>query len=494
MTIVNLLLPALWQTLYMVFIASLISAVIGIPLGLLLFTTRKQGIIENLWINRTLGIVVNAVRSIPFIILLVAIIPLTRFIIGTTIGTAAAIVPLTLGAIPFIARIVENALVEVPYGLTEAGLSMGAKPRQIMWKILFPEALPSIINGLTVTIVAIVSFSAMAGAVGGGGLGDLGIRYGYQRFDVGVMLATVAVLIVLVQIIQMIGDYFAKLCNKNITSHKSKWNKWWTLFGVLGLCVIFITPNIVEDVESHTQNDITLGCIAGPETQLMQTVAKVAKQRYGLNVKLVEFSDYTMPNTALNDGDIDANYFQHIPYLDAQIKARDYKIAAIGKGFIYPMGLYSKKITSLQQLPDNAKIGIPNDPSNEARALLLLQKAKLITLRKGVGVNATPHDIISNPKHLQLIELDAAQLPRSLSDVEMAAITNTYATSAGLKLKDAILAESTDSPYANVLAVQTKNKNNPKLKELVKALQSNASIKEAQQLFGDGAVAAWKKQ
>jgi D-methionine transport system permease protein len=210
-TLVN---DALWQTLYMVLVALVCSSLLGIPLGMLLFSTRKNGIVAKPWLNSILGGITNAVRSIPFIILLVAIVPFTRLVVGTSIGTNAAIVPLVIGAIPFIGRIVENALEEVPAGLSEAAQSMGATPLQIMWHFLLPEALPGIINGLTVTVVALVSYSAMAGAVGGGGLGDLGIRYGYQRFDVAMMITTVIVLIVLVQILQWLGGLAAKHFNK----------------------------------------------------------------------------------------------------------------------------------------------------------------------------------------------------------------------------------------------------------------------------------------
>jgi len=210
----SLLFTALWETIYMVLISGFFATLLGIPLGMILFTSRQGGILENKTLNSILGAITNAFRSVPFIILLVAIVPLTRLIVGTSIGTNAAIVPLVIGAIPFVGRIVENALSEVPQGLIEAAESMGASPLQIMWKFLLPEALSGIINGLTVTAVALVSYSAMAGAVGGGGLGDLGIRYGYQRFDVSMMIATIVVLIVLVQLIQWMGDYASNKLNK----------------------------------------------------------------------------------------------------------------------------------------------------------------------------------------------------------------------------------------------------------------------------------------
>ena len=208
--LIALLFDALQQTLAMVFAAGLIGFLFGIPLGVLLHISKKSGLLENVSFNKVLGTIINIGRSIPFIILLVAIIPFTRLIVGSSIGTAAAIVPLTIAAIPFIARLVEGALLEVPSGLVEAAQAMGAKPMQIIMKVLLPEALPGIINAITITLVTLVGYSAMAGTVGGGGLGDVGIRYGYQRFDGTVMMITVVILVILVQIIQSLGDYLVK--------------------------------------------------------------------------------------------------------------------------------------------------------------------------------------------------------------------------------------------------------------------------------------------
>lgn len=198
------------ETCLMVGISGLIGAAFGIPLGILLFVTPKKGVCPMPVMNRTLGYIVNAIRSTPFIILLVAIIPLTRIIVGTSIGTAAAVVPLTIAVAPFMARIVETSLREVDKGLIEAAQAMGATNLQIVSKVLIPEALPGIVSGLTIAIVALVGSSAMAGAIGGGGLGDMGIRYGYQRFMPDVMVAVVIILIAFVQSIQTIGDTIAR--------------------------------------------------------------------------------------------------------------------------------------------------------------------------------------------------------------------------------------------------------------------------------------------
>jgi len=189
--------------------SGLISLVLGLPLGLALVATDRGGIAEHLWINRVLGAVVNGFRSVPFIILLVALIPVTRLIAGTSIGTAAAIVPLSIAAIPYYARIAEVSLREVDRGLIEAVRSMGGNRWTLVREVLVPEAMPGLVSGFTVTIVTLVGASAMAGAIGAGGLGDLAIRYGYQRFETGVMVAVVAVLIVLVCAIQWAGDRLA---------------------------------------------------------------------------------------------------------------------------------------------------------------------------------------------------------------------------------------------------------------------------------------------
>ena len=201
---------SLWETVVMVGVSGFAGALIGIPLGVLLRLTDKGGAMQNLPVNRTLGAVVNAARSTPFIILLVAVIPLTRALVGTSIGTVAAIVPLTLSAAPFVARLVESALREVDGGLVEAAQAMGANTWQIVFKVLLPEALPGIAAGLTITLITLVGYSAMAGAIGGGGLGDLGIRYGYQRFLPDVMLAVVVVLIIFVQVVQSLGDWLVR--------------------------------------------------------------------------------------------------------------------------------------------------------------------------------------------------------------------------------------------------------------------------------------------
>jgi D-methionine transport system permease protein len=214
--LINLIVEATGESLFMVSVATCLATLLGLPIGIFLATSRKGELFAAPSVNAVLGVIVNATRSTPFIILVVAIIPFTRLIAGTSIGSGAAIVPLTIAATPFIARLVEAAIREVDGGLIETASSFGASPLQIVFKVLIPEALPGLVLALTLAIVSLLGYSAMVGAVGGGGLGDLGIRYGYQRFMPDMMLAVVVVLIALVQTVQTVGDYLARRVNRRL--------------------------------------------------------------------------------------------------------------------------------------------------------------------------------------------------------------------------------------------------------------------------------------
>ncbi|PMQ07584.1 methionine ABC transporter permease [Pseudomonas sp. AD21] len=204
--ILQLVFNATGETLYMVLLAGLFTLLIGLPLGVLLFVSRRDGLWPMPRLNAALGSLVNLGRSLPFVVMLIALIPLTRLLVGTTLGSTAAVVPITIGAFPFFARIVENALDEVDQGRIEAILAMGGDICHVIFKVLLPEALPALLAGITLTLVMLIGFSSMAGVIGGGGLGDLAIRYGYQRFNNEVMVATVVVLVILVQGVQSLGD------------------------------------------------------------------------------------------------------------------------------------------------------------------------------------------------------------------------------------------------------------------------------------------------
>lgn len=256
-----------------------------------------------------------------------------------------------------------------------------------------------------------------------------------------------------------------------------------------GFCILTLVLTLVA-CHKPAPNTLTIGTISGPETELVEVAQKVALERYGLVVKVIEFNDYNLPNEALQDGSLDANVYQHLPYLQAAMKAHGYNLEAIGKTFVYPTALYSSKIHSLKQLPDHATIAMPNDPSNEERALLLLKNAGLITL-KNTNRNSV-QDIASNPKQILFKELDAAQLPRVLPDVDAAIINTTFAIPAGLRpSRDALFVENKQSPYANLIVIRRNSDKKEQLELFVKAMNSKAVENKARALFGDAAIVAW---
>lgn len=224
----------------------------------------------------------------------------------------------------------------------------------------------------------------------------------------------------------------------------------------------------------HAQDKpLKVGVTAGPHAQILEVVRKVA-ERDGVKIQIVEFNDYVQPNAALAAGELDANSYQHQPYLDNQVKDRGYRIVSIAPTVTFPIGIYSKKVKSLAELPVGARVGIPNDPTNGGRVLLLLQEKGLIKLKPGAGLRASPTDIAENPKKLRIVELDAAQLARSLDELDAAAVNTNYAIPAGLQPnRDAIALEAAKSPYANVIAVHEKNRNHPAIAKLVKAYHSD---------------------
>ncbi|USQ14971.1 MetQ/NlpA family ABC transporter substrate-binding protein [Legionella lytica] len=237
-------------------------------------------------------------------------------------------------------------------------------------------------------------------------------------------------------------------------------------------------------------NTLVVGAIAGPETELIETAKEVAKNKYGIDIKIVSFNDYNLPNEALQDGSLDVNVYQHLPYLQAAVKAHHYNLEAIGRTFVYPVGIYSKKFKSLNDLPEKAVIAVPNDPSNELRALQLLEKAHLITLKNNESSGLK--DIATNPHNFQFKEMDAAQLPRVLPDVDAAIINTTFALPAGLTPShDALFSEDKDSPYANIIVIRSDSPKKAQLELFVKALNSDEVKEKAKTLFGDAAIPAW---
>jgi D-methionine transport system substrate-binding protein len=258
------------------------------------------------------------------------------------------------------------------------------------------------------------------------------------------------------------------------------------------ICIILTALALVA-CGKPSPNTLVVGTIAGPESELMEVAQEVAKDQYGLNIKIIEFNDYNLPNEALQDGSLDANVYQHLPYLEAAKRAHGYALEPIGKTFVYPTAIYSKRINNLKNVPDNAVVAIPNDPSNEARALLLLQKAKLITLNTQEQPDIK--DIKSNPRKLNLKHLDAAQLTRVLDDVDLAVINTNFAVPAGLSpTKDGLILEDKDSPYANVIVIRTNSSKKEQLALFVKALNSPEVAEKAKTLFKGNAIPAWDNE
>jgi D-methionine transport system substrate-binding protein len=266
------------------------------------------------------------------------------------------------------------------------------------------------------------------------------------------------------------------------------------LFIALLILASFTLISCGSNAKKDDPNYIKVGVISGPEYRVAQVAKKVAKEKYGLEVELVQFNDYVMPNEALFQGDIDVNAFQTIPFLETQSKQRGYKFAIVGKTFVYPLAGYSKKIKNLNELQNGSTIILPNDAPNGGRALLLLEKAGLITLESGVGLLPTVNNIKENPKQLKILELEAPQLPRALDDknVTIAIINNTFATSIGLTAeRDGLFVENEDSPYVNVIVSREDNKDEPKVKKFVESYQSPEVAKAAEEEFKGSAIVGW---
>lgn len=266
------------------------------------------------------------------------------------------------------------------------------------------------------------------------------------------------------------------------------------VFAVLGLAstVALAGCGEKEAVAVVDNNKIIVGVIAGAESQVAEIAAKVAKEKYGLEVSLVTFSDYITPNAALEEGSIDVNAFQHKPYLDQQILDRGYKFAAAGNTLVYPIAGYSSKIKSLDELKDGDQVAVPSDPTNLGRSLILLEKQGLLTLKEGAGLQATVLDIVSSEKNLKIVELEAAQLPRSLDDVSLAIINTTYASSINLSPEhDGLFVEDKESPYVNLIVAREDNVKSENVQNFVKAYQTDEVYQAALDIFKGGAVKGW---
>jgi len=265
------------------------------------------------------------------------------------------------------------------------------------------------------------------------------------------------------------------------------------LAGILSLGVLIAGCGGNNDTGLTEGKELRIGVTAGPHAQVMENV-KVQAEKQGLKIKIVEFSDYVQPNVALSQGELDITIHQHKPYLDNMIADRGLKLTPVGNSILLPMAIYSKKdgITAIGAIPDGATVGIPNDPSNEGRALLLAEAQGLIKLKDSTNLNATPKDIVENPKNLNFIELEAAQVPQSLNDLDVAIINSNYAIQVGLNPQlDSLAVEDNDSPYINIIVVQEKNKDNPVVKKFVQIYQSAETKKFVEEAFKGSILSAF---
>ncbi|MCE9666070.1 MetQ/NlpA family ABC transporter substrate-binding protein [Halomonas sp. M5N1S17] len=246
-----------------------------------------------------------------------------------------------------------------------------------------------------------------------------------------------------------------------------------------------------DDADTETRS-IKVGTMSGPESEVMEVAVQIARERYDLEVEIIEFTDYVSPNSALADGSLDANAFQHEPYLQGMVDDRGYDLTVAGYTFVYPIGAYSEKHTDIEDLPERAIIALPNDPTNGGRAMILMHNAGLIELDDPANLEATPVNVIDNPSDFRFREIEAAQLPRVLPDVDLAFINNTFAQPAGLHLDDALLREGPESPYVNLIAVRSGDEEREEIQQLVSAYQSDEVAAKALELFDGGAVPGWQ--
>lgn len=479
---------ATWETLYMTFGSAVISAFLGLFLGVFLVITQPGGILEDRVTYSILDKVTNLLRSIPFIILLAVISPLTQYLIGTTVGTTASLVPLICGIFPFYARQVQNALLDVDDGVIEAAQAMGSSPAAIIFRIYLREGLADIVRVSIVTIISLIGLTTMAGAIGSGGLGDIAISIGYARFQNDVILVAMLIILIFVFAVQIIGDWCVRIIEHRSSSRTStntprteksgkgvKQSFWWLAGSLAVVSLIFVGIHTVTTQAANTDqtSTITIGS-QGTDYETWKYIAKSQSAKdLGLKIKVKQITDGVQLNQATSQGNVDVNAFQSLSYVQAynqQNKAS--KLAVLGTTYLEPMGIYSKKYKNVADLPVGATVAIANNPSQATRDLLLLQKAGLITLKKGFSNLGTVNDIVANPKKLQFKKIDDTTGPRVINNVDAVLISNTVALEGDLNvLKDSIFHEKVDQSTkanVNILVTAAKNKDNQEYKKLVK--------------------------
>ena len=470
------------QTLYMVGIALLIGTVLGTLLALVLVLCRKGGLVENKVLHSIVSLYINVVRSVPFIILLVTIMPLTRAILGTTIGSTAALVPLVVYISPYLARLIENSLLEVSPGILEAAQAMGATTWQIIRCFLMPEALGSMVLALTTGTVGLLGASAMAGYCGGGGVGDLALTYGYEKMNTPLMIVTVIALVILVQLLQMAGNRVSRRLREQVNPMKKFFALVVSLILILSLTACGGSDSSTDSApdsgassaDPAAKTEIVYGKSQGPYTELFEAAIVPILEEQGYTLKGVDFSDLLTADIALNDGDVDVNVEQHTAYAENFNSNNNGDLVPISPIPTVPAGIYSGTHTSLDEVTDGAKIAVPNDASNTARAYVLLQKIGWITLDSGVDPSAvTQDDIVENPKNLEFVEMKSLTIPAAIQDFDYVIITGSIVYNAGIDPSAALATEDILDHLILQVVVKEGNKNTDWAQAIVDAYHSD---------------------
>ena len=508
---------ALGDTMLMVLWSGLISFVFGLLLGVVLTVTKPNGILENKVVYQILDKLVSLFRSIPFIILLTWVMPITRALVGTVLYVRGAIVPLVFGSVPFFTRQVESALAELDGGLIEAALSMGSSPLEIIFRVYLKESIAAIARGTTITIVSLLNLTAMAGVAGAGGLGDFAIRYCHDRNMADITNVTVLVLVLTSASSNLSVDASSKRTRINVIPIQSlpttlqkifltedismKLKKFFALALAATTLALALTAcgskadDSADNSDANTDNQtgetvtVKLGVVGGIYDDLWAS-AKAALADEGIDLEIVQFSDYVTPNNALANGDIDLNAFQHRIYLQNEIDNYGYAIQNIGNTFIIPLNLYSQKVSSVDELKDGDVVAIPYDLTNGGRALKVLEAAGLIELDPNAAFNPTVDDITSYKVNITIEELKANTIPSVLPDVAAAVVNGNYALDFGLKTDEAIYKDSVldVEEYWNLIAARTADVEDPDTaaiyETVVEAFQSSATEDVFNNTFG----------
>lgn len=469
------LIKATWETLYMTTVSMIFVVLIGLIIGLALFNLNRSDKKLATIVYQVISVISNICRSIPFIILIILLIPVTRSLLGTFLGPTAALFALVISAAPLYGRLVEIALREVDEGVLEAAQAMGAKPRHIIWKILLPESLPALISGGTVTTITMIGFTAMAGAINAGGLGEVAYQDGFMRNNLTITLVATIVILVLVFIIQGIGDSLVAVIDKRQKIQSKRGLVTWLGVGAVSLVTLII---LSFGQEGPVSGMVTLkvGASPTPHSEILE-FAKPLLAKEGINLEIVTFDDYILPNKALAEKEIAANYFQHKPFLDLAVSENNYEFTNLGGVHIELMGLYSKRIKDISDLKPGSKVITSNSAADWGRVITILQDAGLVKVKPGTDLTtATFDDIVENPKDLVFVHSLNPELLTTVYDNDegdLIAINANFAGNIGLSpTEDSVLVEKEDSPYSNILVSRQDNANDPALKTLNEVLHS----------------------